>query len=62
MLTYIKYAGMLYATDKSKQRNSYGWYLCSGCDKEYRFQTTQIKAGFTNWCKTCGMKKENKEV
>ena len=61
MLTYIKDLGMQYATKNSRQRNHFGLYLCSGCDKEFRFKTAQIKMGLTNWCKTCGMKQENKE-
>ncbi len=60
MLTYVKDLGLIYPTDKSKQRYSYGLYLCSGCNKEYRFKTSQIEAGYTNWCKTCGMRQENK--
>ncbi len=61
MLTLVKDLGMEYPTPKARQRTRMGMYLCSGCNKEHKFRKPQIKAGFTNWCKECGMKYKNKE-
>ena len=56
MLTKIKDLGMLYATPHSKVKRRHYMVLCSGCNKEHRIQTSQFKAGWTNWCVECGNK------
>lgn len=57
MLTFIKDLGL-----KQGNRQRENWWLmhCSGCGKEYEFRTTQIKRGYTNWCKQCGKHRRTK--
>ena len=53
MLTFVKEVGYGYTTIKSRQRNHFSLYLCSGCNKEYEFRTAQMKLGYTDWCVNC---------
>ncbi len=58
MLTFIKKIGLKYQTENSKQRRMFCLVECSGCNKQHEIQFGQLKSGYTNWCKSCGIKNQ----
>ena len=61
MLTFLKDLGMKYQTAESKGKRRMYLVYCSGCEIPFEVQAGQFKAGYTNWCKPCGLK-NNKAV
>ncbi len=56
ILKFIQDVGMDYPTEKSTTMRRMYLVQCSDCKSEHRIQAGQFKAGYTNWCKTCGNK------
>ena len=54
MITFIKDLGMKQAPTIKRR-----FYLveCSGCDKQYEMQMSQLNAGYTEFCKECNNEK-----
>lgn len=61
MLTHVKDIGHIYATENSRNREHFGLYLCSGCNRTHRVRTSTFKSGYVNWCKECGIKNRRKK-
>ena len=58
MLIFIKDLGMQYPTEKSKTKRTMYLVECSGCHKQHKIQKAQFKAGYTEYCKFCSLKKQ----
>ena len=46
----IEDLGMMFATEKSKNKVRFGLYKCGFCDKEFKIQTSSINSGNTKSC------------
>jgi len=62
MLTFNKDLGMQHAAPNSKVKRRVYQVLCSGCDKPHKIQASQFKAGYTEYCKGCSLKKKKGEL
>jgi len=58
--TMIQDLGMLFPTEKSKQKNHYGLFKCS-CGKEYRAILTTVKKGTSKSCGCFNTKTNTKQ-
>ena len=57
----IEDLGMMYPTEKSKQKTRYGMYKCGFCGAEFKAHTSSVKFGNIKSC-GCYQKQKTKEV
>lgn len=49
----VRDLGMMYPTEKSKERKRYGIYECPVCKKEFKAQSQNVKNGNSTQCRAC---------
>jgi len=58
VITLIKDLGM---QQHGKYKRRYAEVLCGGCNETHVVQMGQLKAGYTSWCKSCGIRNNKKD-
>ena len=60
MIHFIKDLGMHYQTPSSQRKERIYLVMCDNCNKQYKMQARQYKAGYTEYCKDCNLKRKKK--